>query len=309
MKTISGSKDNTIKGLLAVVISSIAYGVMPVFTKSILQKGLATESVVFYRFTLACLATALIMLQRGISFRVSKRQLFHLLFFGVIGFGMTGFLLADSYNYLPIGMATMFHFIYPLFVMIIMVALFKEKATPLKLVSILLMLAGLALLTNFKQSFPLKGILIAIGSGATYALYVISVERANFSSLNLSTVMFYITLFSALFFGVRVVATGEFVIPGQTTIWLSLGFISLVSTVLALHLLSLGIRLLGPTNAAILNTIEPLTSVVAGILLYQETLSSLATLGCGFIIISIFLIALDSRKLKRRSSRRGKFNF
>ncbi|NLJ79893.1 MAG: EamA family transporter [Firmicutes bacterium] len=96
-------------------------------------------------------------------------------------------------------------------------------------------------------------------------------------------------------------AKEEFIIPGEAAIWLGLVFISLISTVLALRLLSFGIRLLGPANAAVLNTIEPLTSVLAGVLFYGETLSLSAVLGCGFVIISVLLIALDSRRLKRKS--------
>lgn len=46
---------------------------------------------------------------------------------GILGFGMTATLMTAAYNYIPVGLATMFQFSYPLFVLIIMVILTKEK--------------------------------------------------------------------------------------------------------------------------------------------------------------------------------------
>ena len=45
---------------------------------------------------------------------------------------MTATLVTAAYNYIPVGLATMFQFSYPLFVLIIMVILTKEKIGALR---------------------------------------------------------------------------------------------------------------------------------------------------------------------------------
>ena len=45
---------------------------------------------------------------------------------GILGFGLTATLLTASYSYIPVGLATMFHFSYPLFVLLIMVVITRS---------------------------------------------------------------------------------------------------------------------------------------------------------------------------------------
>lgn len=47
--------------------------------------------------------------------------------FGILGFGFTMQFLTISYQYIPIGLATVLHFAYPLFVTLIMLAVYGES--------------------------------------------------------------------------------------------------------------------------------------------------------------------------------------
>ena len=77
------------KGYGTVILASLAYGVMPVVSKLLLLSGMNSESVVFYRFFLTCLFSALILAAfRGFR-AVTLPQAVLLALFGILGFGFT----------------------------------------------------------------------------------------------------------------------------------------------------------------------------------------------------------------------------
>ena len=70
---------------------------------------------------------------------------------------------------------------------------------------------------------------------------------------------------------------------------------SLLTSVAALGLLQLGIRLLGAADAAILCMFEPLTSFLAGVLLLGEELSLLKAAGSVLILGAVLFMILMNR--------------
>ena len=291
-----------LKGVLAVVSASVAYGMLPVFSKAVLDSGLPSGCLVFFRFFFACIAMAIIMKVKGVSFHITRHQFTHLIFFGLLGFGMTAFLLTQSYHYVPIGLATMFHFAYPLFVTLIMILVYREPTTRFKILSMLAAAAGLALMADFSQGLSATGVLFALSSGATYALYVIAARKSAFSTLPIFTTIFYVTFFSAILFGIQAAASGTFQLPSGPAIWGCTILVSLLCTVLALCLLTLGIQCLGPVTASVLNMIEPVTSLMAGFLIFQDQISPRSLAGCGAVILSALFISIDARRIARATA-------
>ena len=53
----------------------------------------------------------------------------------------------------------------------------------------------------------------------------------------------------------------------------------------------IGVKYTGPESAAILSTFEPITSLVIGILLYNENFSAKAIAGCVLILSASVIVA------------------
>ena len=82
---------------------------------------------------------------------------------------------------------------------------------------------------------------------------------------------------------------------------------SLFTSVAALGLLQLGIRLLGAADAAILCMFEPLTSFIAGVLLLNEELSLLKAAGSVLILGAVlFMILMNRASLRKERVRNEK---
>ncbi len=299
---VKGSKGAImIQGIVAVIAASVAYGFLPVFCKFALDAGMSSASVVFWRYFLACVVMASIMCIKKVSFRVTKAQLAQLCLFGLLGSGITSLLLTVAYQYIPIGLATMFHFAYPLFVTFIMIAMFREKATVFKCLSMAAALGGLWLMADFSKGISLPGVVFAVLSGLTYAVYIIATRKSAFAVLPIFTTLFYVTFFSSLFFSFQQLITGSFLLPPSAKAWMSVAATSLLCTVFALCLLMWGIQQLGPVTASVLNMIEPVTSVVAGIAIFNDKLSLKSLLGCLLIVSSALLISMDAKRSALRS--------
>ncbi|MEG1782162.1 MAG: DMT family transporter [Oscillospiraceae bacterium] len=283
------------KGVLAVVGASVLYGIMPVFTKKIMLEGMNSASTVFFRVLLASLFSLIYIKIKGISLKVTKQQLLQLAIFGGFAFGSTAALLTASYSYIPIGLATMLHFTYPLFVTIVMTVVFKERLSPAKVLSCLMAIGGLGLMADFSR-LSLVGIVLAVVSGMTYAIYVISNKKGSFASLEGIVVIFYVNGFAALVFGTKAVVTKEFMLPTSGFCVFLLIIVAIFCTIIALLLLTSGVRTLGASNAAVLNMLEPITSVFAGLIFYHEVIGFAGFMGCVLVIMSSIVVATESGK-------------
>ncbi|MPN63175.1 hypothetical protein SDC9_210930 [bioreactor metagenome] len=69
-----------------------------------------------------------------------------------------------------------------------------------------------------------------------------------------------------------------------------------LQSVLAVRLFQLGVSYTGSTAAALLSTLEPVTSTILGIVLLKESVGAWKLVGCAAIVLSIVLVALGSAR-------------
>lgn len=290
--------NNIYRGYSSVVLSSLAYGVMPVISKYLLISGMDSDNVVFYRFFFTCIFTGLLVTVGKGWKKISLIQLTELVLFGILGFGLTMQFLTCSYQYIPIGLATVLHFAYPLSVTVIMLVFYRERPTWARISGCAAALAGICLMVDFTGSFTMKGIIYALLSAITYSSFVVSNKKASFSRLNPLLNLFGFSLSASLFFGLRCAFQGTLILPARPVQWGLMLAISLLCTIFAFYMLMAGVRILGAVKASIVNMIEPATGVVLGIIIFQETLTLKIMIGCLCILISTLIMILD-RDAKR----------
>ncbi len=285
------------KGVFAVVLSSFLYGIMPIFTKRVLMDGMPGGAVVFYRLFFSAVLSLLILLATKEDMAVTGEQFTQLAVFGVLGFGATTALLAIAYDHIPTGLATMLHFTYPLFVTVVMTVIFKEKLSKFKVLSCLFAIAGLAFMADF-SSLALTGLIAAVASGITYAGYVIANKKSSFASLPGMVIIFYVNSVAAVIFGIKAVFTKEFMLPANFKQLGLLLVIALFCTIISMYLLNYGIKTLGASTAAVLNMLEPVVSLFAGIIIYKEAVGIKGLIGAALVVIGGIIVAFDGGEEK-----------
>ena len=282
-------------GFFCIVLASVAFGIGPVFVKELMACGLNTTDILIFPRVVALTAIGVILLISRISLRVTKTQFWQLILFAGCSNGLTAALLISSYRFLPIGFATMFHFIYPVVVTVFMAVFYKEKLSAAKVISIAMAITGLCLILDLSGSMSLPGVALALSSGFTYAVYVIANKKSAYKGLPALVVVFYSSLIALIGTFLFQLADGLPAIPSEGRQWLLITANGLISNLLAFLMLIFGIRRIGASNAAVANMMEPMTALVAGIVIYGDIIELKAIFGCIIVMLAITLIAVKKR--------------
>ena len=120
------------KGIMAAMAAAFSAGILPIFTKLMQNAGATPGQVLVYRYLFVFLLTGAYFVFKRRSPAVGIKGIAALIFFSICGYGGSCFLLACAFNYLPIGLASMLYFTYPVFVMLIMTFIFRERPTAIK---------------------------------------------------------------------------------------------------------------------------------------------------------------------------------
>ena len=88
-------------------------------------------------------------------------------------------------------------------------------------------------------------------------------------------------------------------LPAEAWLWLLL--IAVVSTVVAVSAFFAGLRLVGPSEAAILSTFEPVVTVVLAYMVLGERLSPAQLAGGALVLAAVVLLQLRPRRAPRTS--------
>lgn len=303
----TSTKKLSSQGLILGLTAAVCYGFIPLFTKELQHpsEGLALSSatILFYRFGIASIVIAGIMLFQRISFRITFPEFLRLTLLAFLSDGAALFLIA-GYSYMPSGVATTLHFMYPVFTALTMMLFFHEPRRMSTVLAITMAVAGLFVLSWTGQGeVALLGVVLEIISALCFALYLIRVNRSKISNMPPTKLTFYVMMLGALIFAATIIyerseiemATHFAVLP-STRGWLNLIALSLVCTVITNLTLVHAIKMIGPTITAVLGVLEPVTAILLGIVFMGESLTSPIVLGIMLIISAVLIIVLRKHK-------------
>lgn len=286
-----------IYGIIFTVVSSAAFGVMPIFAIIAYSGGANVLTVLFLRFFLAAIIILPYIIITKKDFRLNKQEIMHIIVLAIVGYTATTYTLFLSYNYITVGLATTLHFIYPVIVTVFAVILYKEKLYFSKILALGLSLLGIYMLVGSGGgSLNFKGICFAISSGFFYAYYIVGVSHSKVNKIDTFVMTFYLAAISALVLFIMGMISGGLDFNMEPYSLLACGGIALISTVLALTMFLKGIKIIGPSNAAILSTLEPIVSIGLGVLILKEQLSFSIIIGCILILCSVIILTLGQKE-------------
>ena len=291
---------NNLRGVLYAVVSSATFGLIPLFSIPLLQGGMSSPAILFYRFGLAAAMMGLIALATRRPLRITWPQTGTLLLLGAM-YSVTALGLLRSNTYIPSSVATTINFLYPLGVAIVMTLFFREKNSVWLLVAILISLVGVALLSWGDIGGPqsdraIVGVGFAGATVLTYTIYIVGVKKSRISRLDPMIQAFYVLLFSACFFLVYALFTTGAPLPGKWHLWQNLLLLALVPTVVSNLTLVLAIKEIGSTMTSILGSMEPLTAVLVGVLHFGEKFGLDSASGLILIITAVIIVILQAKK-------------
>lgn len=283
------------KGIFYAVVSSATFGLVPLFSIPLLQAGMASPAILFYRMLIAALMTGVVVLFTRRTLRIPGRDAAVLALLAVM-YAATALGLLRSYDYIPSGVATTVNFLYPLVVTLAMTLFFRERSSVWIAVAVFISLVGVALLAwgDTGQNDPARGLAFAAMTVATYAVYIIGVMKSRAARLDPLVVAFYVLIFSAVLFLVYALASSGLKVAGTWPAWRNLLLLALLPTVLSNLTLVLAVQRIGPTMTSILGSMEPLTAVLVGVVHFGEQFSFDDTIGLILVVTAVVIVILQT---------------
>ncbi len=280
---------------LYIVIASILWGTSGIFFKWLKPYGFSPIQMTAVRGVISALAMVvyLLLFNRKLL-KFSKKDFFILLGSGISLFGTAG-CYYFSINASSVSTAVILMYTAPVFVMIYSVIFLGEKFNKLKLLAIVLMIVGCALVSGVigGMKFGFWGIAFGLASGISYSAYNIFTKIQAIKKVNSITATFY----SFVIMGFISLCASNPVQMVNITMQKPLPIIALMlctgifSCTLPYLLYSYALKFVPAGTASALSIIEPMAATVLSIIFFEEVLG-VPTL-CGIVLILLAVFALN----------------
>ena len=273
-------------GILLIAISAASFGTLAIFVRFLYADGLDTFTMLFLRFGIAALMMAVILLARREKFPRGK-ILLQLIGMGALGYVGQSFSYLTAIQYASAGLVALLLYLYPMFVFVLSVVILRERITWIKVAALVLALTGTALTVD-PAGGQLQGILLAICAALIYSVYIIVGTNVmkHVSAVQSSLVIF---ASAGAVYGTLMAVNGIH-LPASGSGWLGIAGIVLIATVIPVVTFLAGLERIGPTNAAMLSTLEPVITVLLATWIFDERLNPIVMFGGTLILFAVILL-------------------
>lgn len=300
--------SDKVKGYVCGMVSGATYGMIPLFSVPVLREGMGFDSLLFYRYLMAAAVMAALQLVRRRSLAISMRDVPMVLLLGVL-FALSSVFMFMAFDYMPTGLVSTMYFIYPVITALIMSLFFKERMTWSRALSLVMALAGIAMLyvSDGDEQMSIWGVVLTFAAALVYALYIVITNKSRIRTMPSSTLAFWSLVVGAAIFFVRADFGMALQAVPSMKAWGLILLLAIVPTVVSCTSLVMSIRYVGSTVTSILGASEPVTAVVCGTLAFAEPLSWKVLCGVVVIIVAVLvLVTGDDLVARMRSKSRKK---
>jgi drug/metabolite transporter (DMT)-like permease len=221
--------------------------------------------------------------------------------YGILGYYLASLLDFLGLQYVTAGLERLILFVYPTLVLILSALFLGEKIKPVQYWAVLITYGGIALAffeslrLGGEPNFVLGSILIFL-CAVSFALYLIGSGQLlpylgtwRYTSLAMTAASAAVLIHHGLFYR-----------------WDLFGFswpvyrlailMAVFATVLPSFLISEGIRIIGASNAAIIGSVGPISTIILAYIFLEERLSILQCVGTFIVIAGVLMITLRKRQ-------------
>ena len=295
-------KSSPALGGLLVAFAACLWGCTGLFVGRISGAGLTSMEIVVLRgiITAVVMVPLMLAIDPGM-FRIRLKDIWCFIGTGVISMLFFNYCYYSNIQETSPSVAVVLLFTAPVYVTLLGAVLFKERITWNKVLAVVLILVGCALVSGLvgeTANITRRGLILGICSGFGYGLYTIFSRLALDRGYTPVTVTFYTFLLSAVggVFMIDTRHTMDIAVAAGIDLWVPLVAYVLIGTVGAYLMYTAGLRHIDTSKAAVLKAMEPASTTVLQILVLGIWPDTLALVGVGIIIIAIAVMNLKTKR-------------
>lgn len=306
-------KHHHLRGYLYIASATLCWGIAATlgraaFTGRLLPAGDALpqiDALVLSQtrtsFTFLILLPILLAVRGGSSLRVGWGEFGRIVIYGIIGQAATNFFYYTAIERTNVATAIIIQYTAPVWVLLYLVAIHQQRVRARKIVSVVLAVAGCALVIDVFES----GIAVD-GTGLTAAL--LSALTFAFSNLwghyllqsrDRWTILLHTTLTASLFWLAVNPPAKLLALDLTGAQWLFLIGFSVISVLLPLAFYYAGLQLLEPMNAVVASCLEPVFAIAIAAAVLGETMDAIQLAGIVLVIAAILMVQVPEGGLRR----------
>ena len=213
-----------------------------------------------------------------------------------------------SFDYISGSLATIVSFTFPAMIVTIEMVTHKEPVRAAKILAVLLSFAGLLLIVWSPDIFAgsgdgaaagygtLIGIFFAFLAAVGYVIYIFGLDAKSVREENSFAIAGYVMTSAAAVNFIRCLISGKPLFATEPNQFGMMILLSVVCVFIAILCYAIGVRLIGPGNAALVNTLEPVLACVFGHFLVGDQLTGRMMIGAVLVVSAVLLTNLPGRQ-------------
>jgi drug/metabolite transporter (DMT)-like permease len=284
------------KGLFYVLVSTIAFGSLPILAKLAFAAGVRTTGLLAWRFSVACVLFALLA-RRAPELAWGTR--FTLWGLGVIFVGNT-LCYFGSLLTIPASTASLIFYTYPVIVTLLSAALGLDRLTVRGVGAAVMAVSGCAMTAGTVMGVSPRGVGLALGTAFIYASYVMLGSRFA-AGIPSETVSLHVTQACAAIFLPLALLKGGLWLPPSPVAWGLVAVMAILCTVVPIRAFLAGLSRIGPARAAVVSSLEVLVTIALAAAVLRERIGPRQWAGGALILGGVLLQNLGALRRMGRA--------
>ena len=290
-------------GVALIIVSSIGFGLAPTFATFSYRNGGNAVGTLLARFTVA---TLLMLIVRKISGRQAKWPrplLFGQLFLlGALGYFTATILYFTAIQNIDSGLAITIFYCNPVIVVLLSWWLLGNKPSRIIVWCLVSTLIGVAIAAGQVGNADTISVILVLIVAVEYAFYMI-ISSKVLPKVDLFTGVTIVMFGAASSFAIYALfapSSVEVIFPNAINGWVSVLMLAVVATVIPTATLYAGMNLIGTGKTAVIQTFEPVASILAGVFFLSEPLTVPRVIGATFVIGAVGVLATAESRTAAR---------
>ena len=281
-------------GIVFILVSGAAFGLLPLFARTAYDHGAEPLGMLTARFVISAVGLVVIRLvvERGRPLP-SRPLLLRLLGLGALGYAVQSSFYFWGIDRIDVSLATVIFYSYPVMVTIAARVVFGDRLSRASLACLGVVVAGVVLTAGQVGSGSVWGVAAMLAAAAWYTGYILVSSRTIQSVGALTSLT--IVMIGAAAVHLAALPLHRSAIPSDALGWWAAVGSAVVSTFIGMGFFFAGFARLNPATAAILSTTEPVVSVMVGVFVYSEALTTSRTIGAFAVLAGVAAMAHFSR--------------
>ena len=279
------------KGIIYAILATISYSSTPTFTQLGYKGGIQTNTLLFSRHLVSLIFMLPSILNKKTISSIDGKAIPWLLLFGLMSI-IRNILFNYAYHYLSNMVSIAISISYIIMVFVIEMLLGREKYNRYKGMILIIYMFGLLIIAipGFSGSMNMIAFTAGLLGSLQYAVYLIMMNSKYLKSVPTDIILLTDVVSVMLYSFVACIISGESLLPSNTLQWISIICLGTVGVILARGLFYKAVRLIGATQASMIDSMEPLSSAVLGWFLLGQGLNVYTVAGSALMIVSILML-------------------